>query len=212
METIQIQLLFFIIQALLLYLITRSTLRGLFIYLSSFTRNKKVVYALISTIYFPGTLLHETAHLAMATILLLRIKEIQIFPKITAENTIKLGHVLYEKRGAIRGVLVGAAPFFVGIAFFWSLTYFNLFPNPNLWLTILFGYLIFAVSSTMFSSRQDLVDILYAIPLVIMGIGIVYIFDLTAGFEGLIRIINLYLFFPLVINFFIWIITIWLKR
>ncbi len=212
METIQIQLLLFITQIGLLYIITRATLKRLFIYLSSVTQSKKLIYAFISTIYFPGTLLHETAHLAMATFLLLRVKEIQIFPKITGENTVKLGHVLYEKRGAVRGILVGAAPFFVGIIFFWSLTYLKLFPNPNLWLTIVFGYLIFAVSSTMFSSRQDLVDILYAIPLVIMGIGIVYIFNLTAGFEELIRTINLYLFFPLVINFFIWVITIWLNR
>lgn len=212
METIQIQMLFFIVQILLLYLITRSTLRGLFIYFSSFTGSKKIVYALISTIYFPGTVLHETAHLTMAMLLLLRVKEIQIFPKITAENTIKLGHVLYEKRDVVRSVLVGVAPFLLGIAFFWSIAYFHLFPNSNLGMNILFGYLIFTVSSTMFSSKQDLVDILYVIPLVIMGIGIVYIFNLTGVFEGLTKTVNLYLFFPLIINFFIWLTTIWLNR
>lgn len=171
-----------------------------------------MIYALISTIYFPGTLLHETAHFAMATLLLLRVKEIQIFPKITGEDTVKLGHVLYEKRGAVRGALVGIAPFFLGMIFFWSLTYFKLFPNQSLGLNILFSYLIFTISSTMFSSKHDLIDILYAIPLVIMGIGIVYIFNLTSSFEELIRNINLYFFFPLVINFCLWILTIWLNR
>ncbi len=212
MEKVQIQLLLFITQSALLYLITRVTLKRLFIYLSSVTQNRKLVYALISTIYFPGTLLHEAAHLVMATLLLLRVKEIQIFPKATGEQTLKLGHVAYEKRGALRGVLVGSAPFFLGLIFFWALAYFKLFPGSNLWRTILFGYLIFAVSSTMFSSRQDLVDILYALPLVIMGIGIIYIFNLTAQFEALTKTINLYLFFPLVINLCIWVTTHWLNR
>lgn len=212
MSEIQLQLLFFFVQTILLYLITRASLRRLFIFSSSFIGNKKIVYALISTIYFPGTLLHETAHLAMATALLLRVKEIQLLPKITSENTIKLGHVLYEKRGAIRGVFVGIAPFLLGLIFFWSLSYFHLFPNQNLGLSIIFGYLIFTISSTMFSSRQDLIDILYAVPLIIMGIGVVYIFELTRVFEELLRNINLYLFFPLIINFCIWLFTIWLRK
>lgn len=212
MQQIQIQLIFFIAQTFLLYLITRASLERLFIFLSSHIRSRKVVYALISTVYFPGTLLHEVAHLTMATGLLLRVKEIQIFPKITGENTIKLGHVLYEKRGVIRSVFVGIAPFILGLAFFWSLAYFQLFPSQNWGLNIIFGYLIFTVSSTMFSSKQDLVDILYAIPLIIMVVGVVYIFNLTGTFEQLLKTINLYLFFPLVINFCIWLITIWLNK
>lgn len=212
MQPIQIQLLLFITQILLLYLITQATLRRLFAYLSSLTKSKKLIFVIISVIYFPGTLLHEIAHFTMAIVLLLRVKEIQIFPKITEDNTLKLGHVLFEKRGAIRGVLVGIAPFFLGIAFFWSLAYFKLFPNPSFLMNILIGYLIFTVSSTMFSSKKDLIDILYAIPLAIMIVGIVYIFDLTIVFEQTLKTVNLYLFFPLLINFFIWIITIWLNR
>ncbi len=212
MDNIWLQLLFFLVQVFFIYFFTKAILRRIFIYLSSGFKNKKVVYWLVSLIYFPGTFLHETAHLTVATLLLLRIKEIQLWPQITAENTLKLGHVLYEKRGAVKGILVGIAPFLMGIIFFWALVYFKLFPNQRMGMNILFGYLIFTVSSTMFSSKQDLVDILYLVPLAIIGVGAIYVFDFSTVSAQLLQTINNYLLIPLILNFCLWIFTIWLNK
>jgi hypothetical protein len=56
--------------------------------------------------------------------------------------------------------------------------------NLPVWLT---GYLMFVITSTMFSSKSDLVDVIYIIPLLIV-LGIVWVFfpSLVEGLLGFI--------------------------
>src|SRR3989344_2487342 len=150
----------FLLQIVLIYFLSRRTINNLF---------------------FPGTVVHEISHFLMASMLFLKVRSIEIFPK-WEKNEIKLGSVQYEKKDFVRGILVGISPFFAGVLFFWSVSGLKLFPSQNVFLNLIFLYLIFTVSSMMFSSKRDLVDLIYIFPLLIFSYGFYYIFDLKLDF------------------------------
>jgi len=173
-----IYLILFLSQIVFLFFISRHATNCLFRFLRSFIKNEKIVFSLVSLIYLPGTILHEIGHLFAAMVLFLKVRDINIFPEFE-ENYIKLGSVLYEKRDFVRGFLVGVAPFFAGILFFYFISVFNLFPSVNLVQNFFVAYLIFSISSTMFSSKQDLIDFIFMIPFFIFVAGFVYIFQIN---------------------------------
>src|SRR3989338_3562781 len=100
-----------------------------------------------------------------------RSERISIFPSVTSTPngySIKLGTVTYGKRDPISGILVGIAPVLGGIIFFAYLSTVFKYVQGNLLLTIFVAYLSFVVASTMLSSKQDIVDSVYIIPLLII--------------------------------------------
>lgn len=171
----------FFAQIVLLYFLSRLTINKAFQILQIFSKNDHLVFSLVSLIFFPGTVVHELAHFIAATVLFLKVRSIDILPRREGAE-IKLGSVLYEKKDFVRGVLVGIAPIFAGVLFFWFVAKFRLFPSENILLNIVFLYLIFAVSSMMFSSKRDLVDLIYIIPLGVFLYGFYYVFDLRLDF------------------------------
>ncbi len=206
-------ILLFFLQIVLLYFLSRWTISKLFHFLRVFLKNDHLTFSLVSLIFFPGTIIHELAHFFAAMILFLRVRSINIFPKWQG-NEIKLGSVLYEKKDFVRGVLVGIAPIFAGIIFFWAVAAFKLFPAENIILNIVFLYLIFTVSTMMFSSKRDLVDLIYIFPFLVFLYGFFYIFDLKLDFllknkvfeKDLfifIKQVNVYLFISIIINVFL---------
>lgn len=205
-----IQFVLFFTQLILVYFVSRVTIKEFFHGLKRFIKTDRTVSFLVSLFFFPGTIIHEISHLLAAFVLGLKVNEIKIFPSFE-EKEIKLGSVLYERKDPIRGILVGVAPLFVGLLVFFLFATFNLFPTHNIYMNILIGYIVFAVSSTMFSSRQDLVDLLYLIPFFIAIAAIIYIFDIQINFviqnkEALEKLasgftkINFFLFVALVVN------------
>lgn len=185
-----------------IYLISRLTVKEIYIFFRRIFSSNKPVYAILSLIFLPGTIVHETAHFVTALVLLLPVKSMTLFPSFEG-NEIKLGEVRYEKRDLLRGVLVGIAPFFFGLAILFALFIFKIFPNDNIWLNIVFGYLIFSVSSNMFSSKKDLEGIAFLIPVTILIIMIFYIFNIQLNlstFNDLLAKVNYYLAIVSAIN------------
>lgn len=206
--------LIFIIQLTALFFLSRKTINRLFFFFHSFLNHEKTVFLLLSLIFFPGTILHELAHFFAATILFLNVRDLQIFPHFERDE-IKLGQVAYEKKDFLRSIMVGIAPILAGLFFFFFLSFFKLFPSGNLWQNLFFGYLVFVISSTMFSSKKDLVDFIYIIPTVLIFLGVIYVFDikldfifknknLLVTFSSFLEKINFYLLLSLLINFFIY--------
>lgn len=211
--SLQIAVLVFILQIVFLYVLTRLSLNELYFFLKRVIKKEKAVFSILSVLFFPGTVLHEFAHFFTAMLLMLKVHQIKIIPDFY-QNQIKLGTVFYEKKGGVRGILVGIAPFFAGLFFFWWIAAFGFFPSENLSLNLFFGYLIFTISSTMFSSKKDLIDLVYLIPLTILITGILYVFDIkldwlldnsdtAIAFRQIFKTINLYLLFSLLINLLI---------
>ena len=202
-------------QSLIIFFLSRQNFKQLFFLLRKIFHREKTVYTLISLIFLPGTIVHELSHFFAAIVLFLPVKDIQIFPKFE-EGQIKLGQVFYVKKDFLRGILVGVAPFFGALFLFFGLSFFNLFPNKNLGLNIFLIYLIFTVSSLMFSSKQDLVDIGYLIPFILFLLIIGYIFqpfipsfnlfyfkNIIAGLEFFLTNVNYYLFLSILIHLFL---------
>lgn len=202
-----------IAELILVYVLSRQSIKKLFQILRLVFRNDAIVFRIIALIFLPGTILHELSHFIVATLLLLKVRDIHIFPRWQG-NQIKLGSVAYEKRDVIRSILVGLAPVGAGLLFFWWLSTIPILQSGNISLQIVTVYVIFIVSTSMFSSRQDLIDIVYVIPFIIIIAGIVYIFDLPmitwvqtpfilAAISHFVYALNIYLLISIIIHVFL---------
>lgn len=202
--------LIFLVQVIALYIFSRAVVKQLYSFFDIFIKSQKLVFIMVSILYFPGTIIHEMSHFFAAIILFLNVKDIRIFPEFENDH-IRLGSVSFEKKDFIRGILVGVAPIIFAMLIFFIIAANSLYPTNSLGLNILFGYLIFTISSTMFSSKKDIVDLIYVIPLAIILIGVIiylginvldlfksdFITKLTISF---FEKVNFYLFFSLIIN------------
>ncbi|GAB4219774.1 MAG: hypothetical protein Fur009_7450 [Candidatus Microgenomates bacterium] len=175
-------ILIFLILIILIYIFSLNNIKNVYFLLFEFTKNQKITKILISALFLPGTILHELSHFFAAIALFLNVRGLEIFPKFESDQ-IKLGSVLYDKKDPVRGVLVGIAPIFGALGCFFAISYFNLFPSSNLLLNIILIYLFFTISSTMFSSKQDLVDLIYIIPFILVFLLIKYLFQINITFS-----------------------------
>ena len=201
-----------LILIIIIFFVTRRLTQELYNILYFIFKNRKIAFTLLAVIFLPGTGLHEVSHFLMATILMLKVVDFTLLPE-EKEDRIKLGSVVYQKKDLLRAIIVGIAPIFGGLTFFFCLAYFNLFPSSNMIINLLLIYLIFVVSSTMFSSKQDLKDLIYIIPFLILFAGIFYVFDLGHLFKftdefihsvtNMIYKVNIYLLLSLFINVFL---------
>jgi hypothetical protein len=147
-------------------------------------KNTWLVNSCIALIYFPGTVVHELSHFIAAIVAFLKVRDLHVLPEWD-HKSIKLGHVTYEKADPIRGILVGISPLFGATLLFWALYQFEVFPHESIVISIAVGYLVFSVSSTMFSSKQDLVDLVAALGFffalsIVLGAGLV-LFEVNIG-------------------------------
>lgn len=193
----------------LLFAVSRENIKFLFLIL----RNKKLAFWVISILFFPGTVIHELSHFLTALLLFLRVKDIEIFPNFE-KGSLKLGRVIYEKKDFFRSFLVGVSPLFFGTFVLYIIFYFKLFPSKDLFINIFWGYLIFSISSTMFSSKRDLQDAKYLIPLFLFLMMCIYLFDLQIWnyfvffdkYEIIFYKIFKVLIFVFLIQFLVWMI------
>lgn len=210
MDNVLFILCIFFIQIILLYFISHKVIDEFFLVLHSFFHRKNTAYVCIAIIFFPGTLIHELSHFLFATVLFLRVHEVRVLPQWRGRE-LHLGSVTYEKGDIVRSILVGVAPFFGAFFFFWEIHAFRLFPHNQIGMNIMFGYLIFVVSSNMFSSKQDLIDLGYLVPFFIITSVLYYVFGLPLSisipsflftfFSRSLQIINFYITISLVIQF-----------
>jgi hypothetical protein len=129
----------------------------------------------------PGTIIHELAHFLAAISLMLKVHEVHVFPQ-WEKNYIKLGRVVYEKKDVIRSIFVGIAPVIVGLLFFWWFSAINVLSVEDIRIRIIMVYAIFVISTSMFSSKQDLIDIIYIIPFILIIGAVIYIFQIDLSF------------------------------
>jgi hypothetical protein len=156
----------FIGEIVFLFFLSRLALRNIYPILRKTVKKDSYIITLISLFYIPGTIIHELSHYIVALLLYMHPREISFFPTIE-DQRLRLGYVLYEKRKGdfIRPIIIGIAPIIGGLLSLWVLIQFKLFPGEVWWHTGLSGYLIIAITANMFSSKQDLIDAGYLIPL-----------------------------------------------
>ncbi len=114
-------------------------------------------YLLLS---FPGTVIHELSHWLMAEILQVRTGKINLLPDSLEPTKVKkLGSVQVASTDPLRGLLIGLAPFFSGLALLFWLTHLlsqSISLSPLAWQNLVYFYLIWTISQGMLVSKSDL--------------------------------------------------------
>ncbi|MFO7623865.1 MAG: hypothetical protein R6V73_05895 [Anaerolineales bacterium] len=139
------------------------------------TRRGDLALVLFSVLFFPGVLLHEASHFAMARLLGVRTGRFSVLPRALPGGRLQLGFVETASVDIFRDALIGLAPLLAGGLFVAYAGYYRL-GLPGAWESLVNGssgllsilnelhlkpdfwlwfYLTFAVSSTMLPSPSD---------------------------------------------------------
>ncbi len=138
-----------------LYFLSRWVTKALFMFFLLIFRARSVAISLLLVLEFPGTVIHELAHLFTAEILGVKTGKLRLEPESIREDDITSGSVMISESDPFRRYARGLAPLFAGIIVLTALSYFlsQALPQWHYWGL---GYLMFAVSNSMFSSPADL--------------------------------------------------------
>lgn len=159
------------IELLLLYFLSRRLTQNL--YISSFllTKSREISIGFLSLLFFPGTVIHELAHMFVAEILQVHTSGLTLVPEGLEQTQVRTGSVSIAQSDPIRRAIIGVAPVFVGLGTLGLISYYLpslwqqvtidsangiLFSTASIYLLFLALYSLFAVSNTMFSSPEDM--------------------------------------------------------
>lgn len=224
---------FVIIQLIFLFVTSQKISQALFYLFEKISRSRKIAVGLLSFIFFPGVVIHELAHFLMASLLFVRVGDIEFTPQLQADG-IKMGSVQIAKTDMLRRFLIGVAPLIFGfsILVIGIYSFFSYFPFAELELNwqyilsiIVVLYSVFVITNTMFSSKKDMEGAFGFLILILFILAVVFVAGkgewVVAIFDGFInnatvqqysRRIVLLLLVPVVINLLVVSVFQWGKR
>lgn len=144
-----------IAQLVLLYFLSRVVSKSLFVLFLLVFRARSVAISLLLALTFPGTVIHELAHLFTAEILRVPTGKLTLVPESIREAHIKSGSVAIAETDPFRRYAIGLAPLVWGMIVLTAIAYF-LPTVSSPYLFVLIAYLLFSISNSMFSSPEDL--------------------------------------------------------
>lgn len=163
-----------------LYLLSRWLTQTIYSALSEVFRNRSFGVSFTTLLLFPGTVIHELSHLFVAEVLGVRTGKLTLVPEgiqsPPAGGEIQTGSVAIAKTGPFRRAFIGLSPLVVGIIALGGLSYLHAtqFVN-NKTITIVYYYLIFAISNSMFPSAVDMRGVwqlMVTLLIILIGAGI----------------------------------------
>lgn len=182
-------------EILLIFFLSRQISQTIFTFFFRIFRSKTIAVSLLTVLLFPGTVIHELAHLFSAEIMGVRTGGLSFEPDVPkgiekkeGQFSVTTGHVRIVETDPIRRYIIGTAPMFVGIIVLTAISYFLpqiwekvtstdislILKIPETYYLLLIAYLLFSISNSMFSSPSDLKGI--------WGILIVGILVIVAGY------------------------------
>ena len=192
-----------IFQIILLFFLSGFVKKKLYTLFFRISKSNTATMAGITALLYPGTVVHELAHLITALILFVPVKKLMLEPERSADGMIRAGSVEIVHVDLFRRTLVGIAPLFVGIATLWAVTIYVLpvppfvcsntiqqyttlamkqcnnavkFSTLNFpFSTLLSLYLLFSISASMFSSKKDLEAARIVLPIAMGLLAIAYV-------------------------------------
>lgn len=177
-----------IVELIFLYILGRRFTQSLFLTSFHVTKSKSVSITILTLFLFPGTIIHELSHLFTAEILGVRTGELSLTPEPIKSEDITTGSVAIAHTDPFRRTIIGIAPLTNGIIILGVIAYFlpswiTTFSHAPSFLTSLplFGafYGILVISTTMFSSSEDMKGV---IPVVLCLI-LLFVGGYMAGIE-----------------------------
>ncbi len=202
----------FLIELLVLFLLSKQVTQHISSLLHKLTKNRKVTVYLIAFFFLPGTFIHELAHFLMAKILFVPVGSFSLKPEAIGHD-IRLGKVMIAKTDFFRRLLIGAAPFILGvylILFIVSIIQQNQLWN-NMYILLICGALIFQIGNTMFSSKKDMKGAIELICIVLFLLLFLYLMgfriavtDQTMDFlNSIFQKASIFLLPPVIIDIFL---------
>lgn len=158
-------------ELIVLWLLSRRLSQNLFTAVFLLTKSRPIAISFLSLLFFPGTVIHELAHLFTAEIFGVRTSGLTLVPESIEQKNVRTGSVSIAQSDPIRRAIIGIAPIFVGLGLLGVLSYFLpgvweqvrldianeiLFTSYSIYVLMLMVYALFAVSNTMFSSPEDM--------------------------------------------------------
>lgn len=177
----------FLLELLVLFFSGKYISTNLYLLFQRLLRSRRIPVYLVSSFFFPGVLIHELSHWLMAKVLLVPTGQITLIPQVE-DRSVKLGSVEVEKTDFVRGFLISFAPVVGGIGMLvvcaWCMQNTSIINYLGVYLRyIVFGYLMYVIANTMFSSRRDFESMKgFLIVLVIVVIG-AYLLDSQLLFQ-----------------------------
>lgn len=150
-------LLLVLVELLLLYRLSVVVHSIVFRFFKKIFRSTKISLWVYSVLFLPGTLIHELSHFIAAVLLFVHVGGMSLMPEYE-EGRLKLGEVKVAKTDPIRNFIIGIAPLLFGTTVVLGLIYKAAQNNLiyDFRFAILFVYLIFTISNTMYSSKVDM--------------------------------------------------------
>lgn len=128
--------------------------------------SKKALIIIWSLIFLPGTIIHELSHFFAAILVGARTGKIEVLPEFLGDesDSVTLGSVQTQKLNIIQGVIVGLAPFYVGLGIlvFLSAQLSRSYALTDYASLIILGYLFFTIANSFFPSASDLTHVIPA--------------------------------------------------
>jgi len=207
-----VYLFYFLLQVVILFFISRKVQGYVSRFFYALTKNNKVSAYLFATLFLPGTYVHEFSHLIASVVLFVPVGKLELIPKLEG-NELKLGSVAIGKTDFIRRFIIGVAPLVIGVIILVIIVAAaaNDPSSKNWWEYLIYLYLVFTISNTMFMSKRDmeggwklvLAFLFVFILLYVVGFRATVTSDsflYSENFNQILKTANLYLLFPLGID------------
>lgn len=144
------------LELIVLYFLSSSVTKRLFLLFMRIFRSRPVAISLLLALQFPGTVIHELSHLFTAEVLGVKTGKLTLEPESIREASIQAGSVMIAESDPFRRYAIGLAPLVWGMVVLTAISYFlQTLHTVEPWMYALLGYLLFAVSNTMFPSPED---------------------------------------------------------
>lgn len=180
-----------------LYILSQGLTQGLFELTILIFRSRTIGVTIISALTFPGTVIHELAHLFTAEILGVHTGKLTLIPESIDAEEVKTGSVMISETDPFRRYIIGLAPLFVGILAVTAISYFIptlwaqiltpssvWYSNPSFYYLLITIYCLLAISNSMFSSKEDLKGFIPFLISLLVIIAIGYFAGLRIGLTG----------------------------
>lgn len=197
-EMIQLSLptlaILFVVELASLHILSQRLTQTMYNFFVSLFHSRTIAITILTILLFPGTVVHELAHLFTAEILGVRTGKLTLVPESLEGTEIKAGAVMIAETDPLRRTLIGVAPVIWGIVTLAALSYWlpslwqqtitamnegNTFTDYSSYAILLVLYALFAISNSMFSSSEDMKGV---IPFTIT-VGLFGVAGYVAGFR-----------------------------